>query len=251
MLLFKTTIEWRGLMLLFKTTNEWRGLMLLFKTTIEWRGLMLLFKTTIEWRGLMLLFKTTMEWRGLMLLSKPQLERKTHILPPYHRSEKGLMISFHIGGWLDRILSYSYTTSLLEQRTGLFNIAPTWANVFCFLSSLPLLPQLPRLCLTPGYLSSLYSWQTLYLGCGLAYAYPYDWRGFVGAKKKTSLGLWLYIIPLPIVLFCTHIPKLREKKRRRVRSRNITVSENLPNVKITTFRESWFMKRLIIPVFHQ
>jgi hypothetical protein len=27
----------------------------------------------------------------------------------------------------------------------------------------------------------------MYRGCGLAY--PYDWRGFVRAKKKTSEGL--------------------------------------------------------------
>ncbi len=27
-------------------------------------------------------------------------------------------------------------------------------------------------------------------GCGLAY--PYDWRGFVGAKKKTSMGLLVF-----------------------------------------------------------
>ncbi len=30
-------------------------------------------------------------------------------------------------------------------------------------------------------------------GCGLAY--PYDWRGFVGGKMKTSVGP-LYLIPL-------------------------------------------------------
>ncbi len=33
---------------------------------------------------------------------------------------------------------------------------------------------------------------TLYRECGLAY--PYDWRGFVGTKKKTSVGL-LVLIP--------------------------------------------------------
>ncbi len=38
-----------------------------------------------------------------------------------------------------------------------------------------------------SYLSSLYSKLTLYLRCGLAY--PYDWRGFVGAKKNTRVGL--------------------------------------------------------------
>ncbi len=38
-----------------------------------------------------------------------------------------------------------------------------------------------------SFLSSLYSLLTLYRRCGLAY--PYDWRGFVGTKKKTSVGL--------------------------------------------------------------
>ncbi len=38
-----------------------------------------------------------------------------------------------------------------------------------------------------SYLSSLYPQLTLYRGCGLAY--PYDWRGFVRVKKKTSLDL--------------------------------------------------------------
>jgi hypothetical protein len=36
------------------------------------------------------------------------------------------------------------------------------------------------------YLSSIYTELTLYRGCGLAY--PYNWRGFVGAKKKTRVG---------------------------------------------------------------
>ncbi len=50
-------------------------------------------------------------------------------------------------------------------------------NVFCFLSSLPLpLPLPPRQCLAQ---------------CGLAY--PYDWRGFVGTTKKTSVGLIVFL----------------------------------------------------------
>ncbi len=39
-----------------------------------------------------------------------------------------------------------------------------------------------------SYLSNLY---LLTCGCGLAY--PYDWRGFVGTKKKTSVGLLLLL----------------------------------------------------------
>jgi hypothetical protein len=63
------------------------------------------------------------------------------------------------------------------------------ANVFCFLSSLPLRLQPPRQCLAPNcrlFLTSI----TLYRGCGLAY--PHDWRGFVGAKNKTSVGLLVF-----------------------------------------------------------
>jgi hypothetical protein len=41
-----------------------------------------------------------------------------------------------------------------------------------------------------SYLSSLYSYLELYRRCGLAYSY--DWRGFVGAKKKTSLCLAVF-----------------------------------------------------------
>ncbi len=71
------------------------------------------------------------------------------------------------------------------------------ANVFCFLSSLLLLP--PATAAVFGsYLSSLYFLLTLYRGWGLAY--PYDLRGFVGPKKKTSVALsvlnppWEYCI---------------------------------------------------------
>ncbi len=46
-------------------------------------------------------------------------------------------------------------------------------------------PHLPRQCLASN-LSSLYSSLTL-SRCGLSY--PCDWRGFVGARKKTSVGL--------------------------------------------------------------
>jgi hypothetical protein len=68
------------------------------------------------------------------------------------------------------------------------------ANVFCFLSSLPLLPPATT-AVFGSYLPSLFSQITLYRPCGLAY--PCDWRGFVWAKKKTSVDL-LVLIPLNI-----------------------------------------------------
>ncbi len=60
------------------------------------------------------------------------------------------------------------------------------AFVFCFLLSFPLFPQPPRHAVFGSYLSSLFSLITLYHRCGLAF--PYDQRGFVGAKKKTGVG---------------------------------------------------------------
>jgi hypothetical protein len=60
------------------------------------------------------------------------------------------------------------------------------------MSSLPLLA--PRQCLAPAcHLSTLNS---QYRQCRLAY--PYDVRGFVGAKKKTSVDLLLFN---PLCLF--------------------------------------------------
>jgi hypothetical protein len=42
----------------------------------------------------------------------------------------------------------------------------------------------------------------MYRRCGLAY--PYDWRGFVGSKKKTSVGLSVSNFSMAFhVLFCT------------------------------------------------
>ncbi len=59
-------------------------------------------------------------------------------------------------------------------------------NVFCFLSSLPLL--LPATTAVFGSsLSSVYSKLTLVRRCGLAY--QYDWRGFVGPKKCGPLSI--------------------------------------------------------------
>ncbi len=39
---------------------------------------------------------------------------------------------------------------------------------------------------------------TLYRRCGLAY--PYDWRGFVGPKKKTSMGLPVFNSSMSMML---------------------------------------------------
>ncbi len=55
------------------------------------------------------------------------------------------------------------------------------ANVFCFLSSLPLLPQATTAAFRFYYLSSLYT-----------YFIAYAWRGFVGPKKKTNVGLLVF-----------------------------------------------------------
>jgi hypothetical protein len=41
-----------------------------------------------------------------------------------------------------------------------------------------------------SYLSAFNSFITKYCGCGLAY--PYDWRGFAGAKQTTSVDLLVY-----------------------------------------------------------
>ncbi len=61
------------------------------------------------------------------------------------------------------------------------------ANVFCFLSFLSTSPLPPATTAVFDYcLSSLYSYLTLRRRCGLAY--PYDWRGSMGAIKKTSVG---------------------------------------------------------------
>jgi hypothetical protein len=62
------------------------------------------------------------------------------------------------------------------------------ANTFCFLSSLPLLPP----ATTAMFGVSLLSTNTDHR---YMLAYPYYWRGFVGAKMKTSVGP-LVLIPL-------------------------------------------------------
>jgi len=74
------------------------------------------------------------------------------------------------------------------MKTETWNIVSQQDQYICFLSSLPLLPG--RVWSLGPYLSSLYSELTLYHWCGLAY--PYHWRGFAGAKKKTIVGLILF-----------------------------------------------------------
>jgi hypothetical protein len=69
---------------------------------------------------------------------------------------------------------------VLQTREGSFH----GANVFCFLSFLPLLP--PTITAVFGsYLLSLCSSLTLYRRCRLAF--PYDGRSFVGPKRKPLL----------------------------------------------------------------
>jgi hypothetical protein len=67
-------------------------------------------------------------------------------------------------------------------------IHPNGANVFCFLSSFPPPPhQHDSVRLQPG-ISLLFSNSVSRL------VYPYDWRlrGFLGAQKKTSVGLVVF-----------------------------------------------------------
>jgi hypothetical protein len=82
---------------------------------------------------------------------------------------------------MNLVLLHSKILYLYEYTNG--------AYVFCFLSSLPLFP-LTTTAVFGSYQSSLYSELTLYRQCGLAY--PYDWRDFVGDKKKTSIGLSVF-----------------------------------------------------------
>jgi hypothetical protein len=79
------------------------------------------------------------------------------------------------------------------QKKGTERCIPctNWANVFCLLSSFPLSPHAATTAV-----SSLYS-LTLYCRCGLAYLY--DWRGLVGPKMKTSMGLSIFLIPRCLV----------------------------------------------------
>jgi hypothetical protein len=62
-------------------------------------------------------------------------------------------------------------------------------NLFCILSSSPLLPPSHHgsVWLLPD-ISLLVNNTDCIAGAGLPNAYPYDWRGFVGPKKKTSKG---------------------------------------------------------------
>jgi hypothetical protein len=87
------------------------------------------------------------------------------------------------------LVYYVYSTVYITYLSHYTNITWTldntnWADAF-FLSSLPLLPPATKAAFD-SCLSSLYTELTLYRGGGLAY--PYKWRGFVGAKKKTRVG---------------------------------------------------------------
>ncbi len=78
-------------------------------------------------------------------------------------------------------------TAELRTRIGQYYESPSQRGqciLFSVVFTPPSPPQPPRQCLASN-LSSLYSSLTL-LRCGLAY--PCDWRGLVGARKKTSVG---------------------------------------------------------------
>jgi hypothetical protein len=66
------------------------------------------------------------------------------------------------------------------------------ANVFCFLSSLSLLHQATTAAVFGPYLSSLYSYLTLYRGFGLAYSYEGEvsWD----PKRRRSWASWYLIL---------------------------------------------------------
>jgi hypothetical protein len=65
---------------------------------------------------------------------------------------------------------------------------PMYCTVFCFLSSLPLLTPAST-AVFGSSLSSLYYDCIAQRGFFIGIADPYDWRGCVGAKNKTSVVL--------------------------------------------------------------
>jgi hypothetical protein len=84
---------------------------------------------------------------------------------------------------------YHETVSCTEYRAPQRGLC----TVFCIQSSLPhLSPQPPRQCLGPTcHLSTLNYSNTVSPVSG-GHACPYDWRGFVRSKKKTSVGLLVF-----------------------------------------------------------
>jgi hypothetical protein len=105
--------------------------------------------------------------------------------PHFHTGseENGYTLYFHTAGGGKCLNSNAHTAGSFHMGRSILT-GPMY-----FLSSLLLLP--PAITAVFGsYLSSLYSLLTLYRGCG--FAYPYDWRGFVGAKKKTSVVLSVF-----------------------------------------------------------
>jgi hypothetical protein len=94
-----------------------------------------------------------------------------------------------------------------DERDKEYSAVPNRDNVFCLMSSLPLLTQLPRQCLGAAcHLST----NTVSPGYGLAY--PYGWERFRGTQI-TSVGLlafnpiWLSNKLFPSLISCSAINK--------------------------------------------
>jgi hypothetical protein len=68
-----------------------------------------------------------------------------------------------------------------------FSVYSNNANVFCFLSYFPLLHPATKAVFVISLL--LTNTVSPVQACLMPILYSYDWRGFVGVKKKTSLGL--------------------------------------------------------------
>ncbi len=68
---------------------------------------------------------------------------------------------------------------------------PNGAEVFCFLSSLPLLPQATTAVFGSYLTISLLLTKTVSPVCACLFI-QYDWRGFVGAANKTSMDLLVF-----------------------------------------------------------
>jgi hypothetical protein len=88
--------------------------------------------------------------------------------------------------WGDGDCSLDWNSSVAEQRLSLvYSIHQQGQRILFSVVFTPPPPLPPRTCLAPTcHLSTLNS---LYRRSGLAY--PYDWRDFVGAKKKACVGL--------------------------------------------------------------
>jgi hypothetical protein len=101
--------------------------------------------------------------------------------PHFHTGSdvNGYTLYVHTAGGEKCLNSHAHTAGLLWTHPSRSCRGP------CVLFSVVFTPPPPAIPAVYGsYLSSLYSLLTLHRGCGLAY--PYYWRGFVGAKEKTS-----------------------------------------------------------------